>query len=215
MNSRCGYIEHREEMERFFKERDRIMEQPMSKVELSDAEFIQGSYVLAKMNLAPDLAATRITESADRLTARNAELAELRKVEERVAKLADECEQVFGKGGEVSLIALREALAPAQKEAPEPVCICHTPVRSDYREPVPDPNCPKHSPAPHDPTAATEARERDKWCSKRLPSGMYEPLPSFRVLLADHGFSKRDIEIIWNDIARMAEYLAAASARKE
>ena len=193
-------------------------EQAMEKNQaLSDADLI----ALADQYQAetPSSAATRIIHPLSlRLTARNAELAELRKVVERVKVQVDHWRkfptyETIQRN--IAIFVMDEALAPAQKEASEPVCICHTPVRSDYREPVPDPNCPKHSPAPHDPTAATEARERDKWCSKRLPSGMYEPLPAFRVLMDSHGFSKRDIEIIWNDIARMAEYLAAASARKE
>ena len=96
----------------------------MSKVELSDAELI----ALADQYQAetPSSAATRIIHPLSlRLTARNAELDELRKVMERVSEAVDHWRkypQYETIQRNVAIAVMDEALAPAQKEAPVERC---------------------------------------------------------------------------------------------
>ena len=143
----------------------------MSKVELSDAELIA------------TLKATAWRFHV-RLTARNAELDELRKIVERVTALCDDWALAVkeGHGGASAVSALREALAPAQKEAPVEAAVCarcgHAQaLHSDYDKAAAVLLCRKsgcdcdsffrfnyqpfnYQPAPHVPTAATDARHQ-------------------------------------------------------
>ena len=154
----------------------------MSKVELSDAELIA------------TLKATA-WHLSKRLTARNAELDELRKVVERVKHWS----RAWLKKLRASQYLMIQALAPAQKEAPVERCehtlnttcqrcapygLCHqckTGIATNAMGiPGTAPLCDECKKAfivqwtkdhqqstPHDPTAATEARNNDAFNIKR------------------------------------------------
>ena len=127
----------------------------MSKVELSDAELIA------------TLKATAWRFHV-RLTARNAELDELREVVGRVKEMANKMLLPYAKESNGSFPSfwgdkLLEALAPAQKEAPVEGLRCvhgilHGLWCNSYGGWAR--NCGVDLAAPHDPTAATEAREQ-------------------------------------------------------
>ena len=107
----------------------------MSTNELSDAELIR-QFEYAAKNAQPFLAMS--FELRNRLTARNAERDELRKVVERVTEVVERRKKFRW----AYTIELEVALAPAQKEA----TVCKCPIGCQ---------CEHHQPAPHDPITAT------------------------------------------------------------